>query len=109
MTEKKRTDQQRKAIEVYCRMLGECMNLAGYEQRAVFALMKEGFDIPWSQDTVKENMFKPLVKAMLNKDSTADLAPDEVNKVYEVLNRWTGEKLGVTVDFPDRHGPMETP
>lgn len=109
MTEeaKQRTDQQRKAIEVYCRMLADCMNISGQEQRAVFAKMREGVDIPWTQETVKENLLKPIVKAMFDKDSTADLEPVEVNRAYETLNRWTGEKLGVTVEFPDRYGPID--
>jgi hypothetical protein len=106
MTEKQRTDQQRKAIEVMCREYAFYLNAAGLEQRAVFAKMRDGVDIPWSQETVKENLLKPIVKAMFDKDSTADLETDQVSKVYETLNRWTSEKLGVSVEFPDRHGPM---
>lgn len=104
----KRTDQQRKAIEVYCRMLSQCLNIAGYDQRKVFDLMKDGVEIPWSKETAKDNLWKPVQDAMFKKKSTTELEPEEVNKVYEVLNRWTGEKLGITVEFPNRHGPMDT-
>lgn len=107
MTDKQRTDQQRKAIEVYCNMLSDCMNAAGYEKRAVFAKMREGFDIPWSQDSVKEDLFKPIVKAMFKKGSTTELEPGQVNEVYKVLDKWTSENLGITVEFPNRHGPEE--
>lgn len=102
-----RTPQQQKAIEVYCRMLAQCMNMGGYDQRKVFDLMKEGVEIPWSQRAVKATMWALVQDAMFEKKSTTQLSPQEVNRVYEVLNRWTFEKMGITVEFPNRHGPME--
>lgn len=99
-----RTNQQRKAVEVYCRELAKALNEAGLDQREVFSRMKEGAEIPWSQDTVKENIWKQIQSAMLMKDSTTDLETVEVSQVYEVVNRFTASRLGVSVRFPDRHG-----
>jgi preprotein translocase subunit SecD len=97
-----RTDQQRKAIEVYCRELANKLNEAGLDQRAVLARMREGVEIPWRQESVKESLWREIQKAVVNKESSAKLTWDEVSKVYDVLNRWTGGTLGVSVPFPER-------
>jgi hypothetical protein len=98
---KQRTDQQRKAIEVYCRDLAYILNRAGLDQRKVFAAMREGVDIPWRQESVKDSLWRPIQVAILNKESTTKLNADEVTRVYDTLNRWTGTTFGIAVQFPD--------
>ena len=100
--ERQRSDQQRKAIEVYCNMLARALNDAGMDQRAVLAQMREGVEIPWSQDRVKDTLWREVQKAMLSKTSTTNLSRQEVSQVYEALNRWTGQTLGVSVPFPQK-------
>jgi hypothetical protein len=100
--ERQRSGQQRKAIEVYCRELARALNDAGMDQRAVMAHMREGFEIPWSQERVKDVLWREVQRAMLGKESTTQLSREEVAKVYEPLNRWTSSTLGVGVPFPER-------
>ena len=95
-----RSGQQRKAIEVYCRELAQALNEKGLDQRAVVAKMKEGVELPWSQATVKENLFRQIMQAILKKDSTTELEREEVSRVYDALNRWTAGTFGVSVLFP---------
>ena len=95
-----RTDQQRKAIEVYCRELAQALNDAGLDQRAVLAKMREGVEIPWGQESVKDTLWRRVQIALTGKESTAKLNTDEVSKVYDTLNRWLGQTLGVSVPFP---------
>jgi hypothetical protein len=97
-----RTNQQRKAIEVYCRELARALNDAGFDQRQIMAMMKEGACIPWGQESVKDSLWRPLQVALLQKESTTDLERDEVSKVYDVLNNWVSSKTGIYVPFPDR-------
>lgn len=99
---KQRTDQQRKSIEVYCRELATALNDAGLDQRAVLAQMREGVEIPWNQDTVKDTLWRRIQVAILGKESTTKLNADEVSRVYDVLNRWTGQTFGVSVQFPEK-------
>ena len=99
---KQRTDQQRKAIEVYCRELATALNDAGLDQRAVLAQMREGIEIPWSQESVKDTLWRRVQVAIIGKESTTKLSTDEVSRVYDVLNRWTGQTFGVSVPFPDK-------
>lgn len=101
---KQRTDQQRKAIEVYCRELAKAFNAAGLDQRKVFEAMKEGVEIPWHQEAVKAEIWKRLQEWALGKESTTELEPAEVSKIYDIVNRWTSERFGVSVRFPDRFG-----
>lgn len=98
----RRTDQQRKAIEVYCRELATALNDAGCDQRKVLAAMKEGVEIPWSQESVKSSLWKGIQIAVVEKQSTTQLTKDEVSEVYEILNRWTAQTFGVSVPFPER-------
>ena len=95
-----RTRQQQKAIEVYCRQLAEAMNNAGLDQRAVFKTMKDGFQVPWTQETVKDNLLRPIVEAQTGQSSTTGLERDQVSKCYDILNRFTGERLGISMEFP---------
>ena len=99
---KQRTDQQRKAIEVFCRELATALNDAGIDQRAVLAQMREGVEIPWQQETVKDTLWRRIQVAILGKESTTKLGSDEVSRVYDVLNRWTGQTFGVSVPFPEK-------
>jgi len=94
----KRTDQQRKSIEVYCRELAEALNDSGYEMKAVLAVKE--VDVPWSQELVKNVLWKPLQKAYLDRSSTTALTTGEVSQVYEILNRHIASNFGVSVAFP---------
>jgi hypothetical protein len=97
-----RSEQQNKAMHKYFSMLADALNNAGLDQRQV---LKPGVDIPWTPEAVKKQLWHPIESAMYDKDSTADLDKVEVGRVYEVLNRHLAEKLGISVEFPDRFGP----
>lgn len=103
--ERVRTDQQRKAIEVFSRIAAKALNDAGLDKREVFAKMKEGAEIPWDQEGFKNDIWRQFQIAMLNKESTTELEPKEVSAVYEVINRFLGERFGLHVPFPSRFGP----
>jgi len=98
--ERTRSDQQRKAIEVFCRQLAWALNDAGMDQRKVFALMRDGVQIPWRQQSVKDSLWRQIQKAVVEKDSSTRLTTSEVDKVYSVLNRWLGQEMGIHVPFP---------
>lgn len=89
----KRTSQQNKSAHVFFELLAQALNDAGLDMRAV---LKEDVDIPWSKDTVKDYLWRPIQKAMLQKKSTTELEKiDEIDRVHEVLMRHLGEKFGI--------------
>lgn len=100
-TGRQRTDQQRKAIEVFCRNLAEVLNDSGFDMQAVFKVKE--VSVPWSQPTVKDCLFKPLVVALFDKTSTAELERQDCSRVYNVLSRNLAQNLGITVpEWPSK-------
>ncbi len=94
-----RTLQQNKSLHKYCSMLAEKLNESGQDMRKT---LKPEIDIPWSMETIKELMFKPIIKAMFNVDSTTELDTKQISEAYEVLNRYTQSKLGVGILWPSK-------
>jgi len=104
----RRTDQQRKSIEVYCREVAEALNDAGYDLKTV--LDKKAIETPCTQENIKENVFKKIETALFSeKTSTTQLDSREVNDVYEVFNRWLGQEFEVHVPFPCEESLSDEP
>ena len=97
-----RTTQQNAALHVGFALLAECLNDAGYEMKAVLAA--KAVDVPWTEASVKEVLYRPIMVAMLNKHSTTELDTKEV--VWAVLNRHLGESFGVALPFPSDEPPL---
>jgi len=94
----KRTNLQNRALHKGFGMLAEELNEAGFDmQRFPF---KEGMDIPWDGENVKNHLFRPVMVAMVGKTSTAKLTKDELSRVWDVLIRHIAQKTGVAVEFP---------
>jgi len=93
-TGRQRTVQQQKAIEVFCKMLADTLNDAGFDMQAVFDV--KSVSVPWSQETVKDILFKPIAKALFSVDSTVNLERGDCGRVHEVLCRQLATSLGVT-------------
>lgn len=93
-----RTDQQRKSIEVYCRLLGEALNDAGFDMKQFFAV--KTVDIPWNQARVKDLIWRQVQQAMTGKKSTTQLDVPEVSEIYDVVQRHIAENFGIHVEFP---------
>lgn len=97
----KRTSQQQKAIEVYCRDLAQALSDAGLDMKTT--LMHKQVPVRWHQDSVKEFLFRPIMQALFpDYDSTTDLETGEVDEVYAHLDRWTSEQFGLHVEFPSQ-------
>lgn len=92
-----RTSQQNRALHKYLGMLADRFNDAGLDMKKV---LKPEVDIAWTTENAKKYIWKPIQKALLNKDHTADLSTDEVTQVYETINRHVAEKFGITEPFP---------
>ena len=91
-----RTLQQNKALHAYFTILAGVLNNSGQEITKVIKV-----DTPWSAESVKELLWRPVMMQQLNKKSTTKLTKDEVTKVYDTLNRALSIKCGVSVEFPN--------
>lgn len=90
------TARQLRALNLHCRLVADQLNELGLDMKAV---LKPEIEIPWSQQTVKEYLWRSIQKALVQKESTKDLYKSEVDVVYNTLNRHLA-KLGVHVPFP---------
>lgn len=96
------TDNQRKAFHKGCEELANHLNEHGKDMRAV---LKHDVDIPWSKDTVKEFIFRPIMKALYGYESHTELKKiEEVSKLWDVAFKHLGERVEVEyMEFP--HDP----
>jgi len=103
--ENKRTLQQNKALHKYFELLAEQLNSAGYDMKKV---LKPEIDISWTKENVKEYLWKPIQSALFLKKSTTELETKDIDKVYDVLNRHLGQKLGIeNIPFPSEAEMIE--
>jgi len=100
MKPKQRTLTQNSALHLFFSLVAETLNDAGLDMKKT---LKPEVDIDWTPDGVKNYLWRPVQKAMLDKESTTELTKIEVGQVYETLNRFLGEKFAVHVPWP--HDP----
>lgn len=92
-----RTPLQNRSLHKYFSMLAEDLNDAGLDMRKT---LKPEIEMPWTQENIKNLMFKPIIQAMFGVDSTTDLDTKQISEAYEVLNRHTQSKLGIGILWP---------
>lgn len=91
------TDKQRASLHLWCEWVAEALNDAGYDIQTVLA---EGFPLPWDKDSVKSNLYKPVLKAMKHKTSTEEQMRVEPGDVHKHLEQFLAEKFGISVPWP---------
>jgi hypothetical protein len=97
-TKKIRSEKQNSALHLFFEQLAEMLNDAGLDQRKV---LKPSIEIPWTKDSIKEQLWRPIQKAYLEKRSTTELLTTDIDKIYDILNRHLSEKFGVSLPaFP---------
>lgn len=97
-TPKERTLIQNRALHLWFEMLSKALNESGYTVQLV---LKEKMDLDWNKAMVKELLWRPAMKALVKKDSTTKLNKlQEIDLIWEHLNRHLGEKFGIHVPFP---------
>lgn len=96
---KQRTEQQNKAAHKGFEILADALNASGKDMRVV---LKPDINIPWTKNSVKEYLFKPILKAMFGKDHTADMEKNgEIEAVWETMMRFLMEKHYIEyIPFP---------
>jgi len=98
-----RTQRQNRAMHKLFRELSQQMNEQGLTLQQVLRTDVETMMTP---KLVKEVIWRPVQKAMYGKESTTQLTTDEVDKVFDVINKHLG-KHGIHVPFPSIETLME--
>jgi len=98
-----RTDQQNRGLHKGFDLLAAALNDAGLDMRVV---LKPEICIPWTKDSVKNYLYRPIMQAMYDKRSTTELEKqEEPGAVWETMMRFLMEKHHIEyIPFPS-HGP----
>lgn len=94
--DKQRTIQQNRALHLYFQLIATTLNDAGLDMRKV---LKPEIDIPWSKSSVKEFMWRPVMKVQLGKRSTTEMTTKDIDVIFDTINRHLA-KFGVSEPFP---------
>jgi len=95
----KRTRQQNKALHLYFTKLAKAFNEEGIGMKVI--LSKATFDAPATKYGMKEYIWRAVQEQMLGKRSTKDLLKlEEIEQVYDAVNKFVSENWGFTVPFP---------
>lgn len=100
----RRTEQQNRALHLGCEMIAAALNDAGLDMRVV---LKPDVSIPWTKESVKAYMFKPVMTLMTTKSSTTELAKNdgEIEKIWDTVMRFLAQNHGIEyIPFPS-HAP----
>ena len=98
-----RTPTQNNAMHLWLDMLAMQLNAQGMDMRYV---MKETAELPWTQATAKDNLWKPVQKAVTGEDSTTRPNTKQYNEIYTLICKHLSEKFGFqSPEWPSMGGP----
>lgn len=96
---KQRTTQQNKAIHKYFELLADALNESGWEMKRLLS-QKPEIEIPWTPSSIKECIWRPVLRAMTGEDSTTKMNTVDPSEIYQVVDRHISQLTGVHVEFP---------
>ena len=91
-----RSELQNAALHAMFRRLAQGLNDAGYDMRSEDIIKK---DLPWTDHSIKEFLFKPMIAQLHNVKSTTKLTSEQLGEAVEALFRAIASRTGVTVPF----------
>lgn len=98
-TGKQRSGLQNNSLHLYLGMLANELNDAGLDMKKT---LKADVDIPWTIDSAKDFLWRPIQKALTKKTSTTKPSTKDYVYIYEVLSRHLVDKFGVNVPWPSK-------
>lgn len=102
-TGRQRTAEQNNAIHLYCRRIATACNDAGFEMNVVSPATKERIEVPWTMESVKERVWRPVqIATFPDQKSTTKLERNEVSKIADVITRFISTSYGIYVPFPSQ-------
>ena len=95
---KQRSLTQNAALHVYLDQVATALNDAGIEQQHFF---DEGFTVSWNDKTIKNEIWRPVQRAVCGEDSTTKPTRAQYTEIYEYINRKLSGH-GVHVPWPSK-------
>jgi hypothetical protein len=101
-----RTAKQNSSLHKYLELLVVALNDSGWDMVNVMARISKTAGIPWTLGSAKERLFRPIMIAMFQTESSTKLDTKQMGQAYEALNFVTGDKLGVSIPWPSEESLM---
>lgn len=92
-----RSTKQNSSLHLYFEHLADELNDAGLDMRKT---LKPEVEIPWSAKTVKEYIWRPIMKAQIGKKSTTEMETNDIDLVFNTITRHLANRFGLVVEFP---------
>lgn len=99
---RQRTNTQNAALHVYCDLLAEALNDAGYEMVISSEVLKSEIHVPWTGREVKERIWRPVQVAVTGEESTTQPSTKEYPVIYETITRHLAKTFGIMVPWPEK-------
>jgi len=97
---RQRTLSQNSALHLWLQQLADALNDAGLDMKTV---LKEEVEIPWTLESAKNHLWRPIQIIMQDTESTADADRTDYTEIYEVITRHLQQKHGISIpSWPDR-------
>ena len=97
-----RTTSQNNALHKYLTLVAEALAREGHTMQDVTKVIRHAEIVP-TMAALKEVVWRPLQEIILAKKSTTELTKQDIDPVYEAMNKWLGQEFQIHVPFP--HDP----
>jgi hypothetical protein len=98
----KRTGRQNSALHLWLTMVAGELDKRGFTLQDIIKAIKRA-EIRPTMENMKECVWKPYQEAALGKKSTTQLEKQEVDVVYEGLNKFLGDHFdGIHIPWPSK-------
>ena len=95
---KQRTNSQNAALHLYCERIAAELRNRGISHQKFF---KEGFEVPWTMEIVKDNVWKPVQIWQTKYKSTTEPLASDYEKIFDIVNRKLSE-WGLHIPWPTK-------
>ena len=92
-----RTTKQNRALHKYFTLLAKKMTEQGLDMKKA---LKPSVEITPTMELVKDYLFRPIMKAKYDKESTTELTTIELQGVIQDLDRFFLSKHKIDIPFP---------
>ena len=94
-----RTNTQNNALHLYLSQVAEALDREGHTMQDVVKAIRRA-EIRPTPAALKEVVWKPLQEILYAKKSTTELTKQEIDPVYEAMNKWLGQEFHLHIPFP---------
>ena len=94
-----RTYRQNRTIHLLFRQMATALNDAGFEISHPF---KPDLDIPWSEHSVKELLYRPIITSYFKVDRSSLLDTAQLSESMDILVDAVNRNTGVHVPIPSQ-------